>query len=195
MVRSSILLSPPLQQSNHTPPLAILRPLTLSNRHPLPPHLLPVLRSRIQVPLKDPLNLQPELHRRLEEPSHDGPTRVEPRHNPDLAAGRQEPEHCARQVLVLRAHPVAVCRDDARVCALGRDGPGVGLQGSPFVRLHGHGGEKGGAHVVVDVEGDCAREGWRGWVVGDGHFGGLREGADHGGEAGAWVCEFMDVAA
>lgn len=133
------LLSSPLQNRNDTPPLPILRALTLQQGNPLPPNLPTLLIPRDYIPLKDPLNLKPVLECSLKEARHNGPARVEPGHTPDSASRGKEPLHRSGEVLMLRAHPVAVRGDDAGKSSPVGSGEGVG-EGSPFVGLDGDGG-------------------------------------------------------
>lgn len=116
-----------LQKRNHTPPSPVLRSLSLPLRHPLATHLASIFLARNQIPLIDPLNLQSRLHCRLEKACDNRPSSMKSSHDPDTPARGKEPAHRAREVLVLRAHPVAVCCDDAIEAGLVLHGPGIGL--------------------------------------------------------------------
>lgn len=121
------LLSLSLEESNHTPPPAILGAFALPLRYPVPADFLPVFRPGIEIPLIDPLNLQAVVHGSFEEPGHDGSPGVKSGNNPDLAAGCKEPFHRIYEVLVLRRHPVAICADDPCEGSFLIDGPGVAV--------------------------------------------------------------------
>lgn len=64
------LLPLPLQNSNNTSPLLILRTLPFPNRKPFPANLTLILQSRNQVPLVDLLNHESIFKGRLKEPGN-----------------------------------------------------------------------------------------------------------------------------
>lgn len=83
---------------------------------------------------------------------------MKPRNNADLPRWSKEPLHCARKVLVLKAHPVAVCCYNACIEALIGDSPGIGGEScSPFMWPDvNFGGTFWARKITLDVEGYCA---------------------------------------
>lgn len=108
--------------------------LTPPNRHLLPPHLNPRLNISHQIPFKNHLNLKPQCQNRLKKTRHNRTTQMRLRHHPDSPARSKEPRHRAREALMLRLLPEAICHDDAGKGALVFLGEGGG-EHAPFVRL------------------------------------------------------------